>query len=244
MANETGDMKLLGSFRKLIDRVKNEADYKPSNPALMVAAMDAQYAAGFAVVQELATHIGAHKVIVSERETDFDDLGPTLTRVHNLVKASGADQSVIEDLSTFKRKLTPSRKKAKPKAEPVAGEAAEPTSKERSTSQSSYENQIGHLNGYLAVLEHVEGYDPQEADLKLTALQALRDRLQSKNDAVSAASVPVGQARGARDDLLYRGEDSIVNRALMAKNYVSAAFGKSSQIYKEVAGLSFKRAQK
>jgi len=58
MANETGDMKLLGNFRKLIDRVKNEPDYKPSNAALTAAAMDAQHAAGLAIVQELTTTWG------------------------------------------------------------------------------------------------------------------------------------------------------------------------------------------
>lgn len=107
--------------------------------------------------------------------------------------------------------------------------------------QTSYENQIGHLNGYLAVLQNVTGYDPQEADLKLTALQTLRDALQNQNNAVSAASVPVSQARGVRDELLYTGENSIVNTALMAKNYVAAAYGKDSQIYKDVAALRFVR---
>jgi len=46
IANETGDVKLLGSFRRFIDRVKNDPNYKPSNPALAVTAMEAQYAAG------------------------------------------------------------------------------------------------------------------------------------------------------------------------------------------------------
>src|SRR6185436_6219037 len=119
MANETGDMKLLGNFRKLIDRVKNEPNYQPSNPALTAPAMEAQHAGGLAAVQELATHLGGHKVIVTERETGFDELRPLLTRVHNLVKASGAPPSVIEDLSTFKRKLSGARKKAKAKAEPA-----------------------------------------------------------------------------------------------------------------------------
>jgi hypothetical protein len=246
MANETGDMKLLGNFRKLIDRVKNDPDYQPSNPALTVTAMDAQYAGGLAAVQELATHLGTNKVIVTERETDFDGLRPLLTRVHNLVKASGAPASVIEDLSTFKRKLSGTRKTAKAKPEAVAGAAAggEAAAKARSSAQSSYENRIGHLNGYLAVLAHVEGYDPHEADLKLTALQALRDRLQSKNNAVSTAFVPLSQARGVRDELLYTGENAIVNTALMAKSYISAAYGKSSQIYKDVSGLPFVRPRK
>jgi hypothetical protein len=169
-------MKLLGSFRKLIERVKNDSNYKPSNQALTAAAMDAQYAAGMAAVQELTTHLGASKVVVTDRETGFDDLRPLLTRVHNAVKASGAPPSVIEDLSTFKRKLSGARKTPKVKAAPVAGATAgaEPAAKERSSAQSSYENQIGRLNGYLAVLENVAGYDPHEADLKLTALQSLR----------------------------------------------------------------------
>ena len=247
MANETGDMKLLGNFRRFIDRVKDDPKYKPSNTALTGAAMDAQYAAGLAAVQELTTHVGANKLAVSERETAFDNLKPLVTRVHNLVKASGASPSVIEDLNSFKRKLSGGTRS--PKAKPVERSAdapAEPgnSAKARSSAQTSYDNQIGHLSGYLAVLEHVADYNPNEADLKLAALQTLRDALQSKNDAVSAASVPVSQARARRDELLYNGEDSIVNTALLAKNYVSAAYGRSSQIYKDVATLSFKRAQK
>lgn len=35
-----------------------------------------------------------------------------------------------------------------------------------------------------------------------------------------------------------------MSTALQGKNYVLAAFGRSSQVYKDVAGLSFKRPQK
>jgi len=249
MANETGDMKLLGNFSKLIDRVKNEPDYKPANPALTPAAMEAQHAAGIAVVQELATHLGASKLVVTERETGFEDVRPLLTRVHSAVKASGAPASVIEDLNSFKRKMTGGSKSKKAKPDEAAGEAkpeagANPPAKTRSSAQTSYENQIGHLDGSLAVLQNVAGYNPNEADLKLAALQTLRDALQTKNDAVSAAAAPVSQARGKRDELLYTGEASIVNTALLGKNYVLAAFGRDSQIYKDVAGLSFKRPQR
>src|SRR5580765_5548876 len=121
MANETGDMKLLGNFRKLIDRVKNEPDYKPSNAALTTAAMEPHYAAGVAVVQELTTHTGTAKLTVSEREVLFEDLKPLMTRVHSLVKASGAPPSVIEDLSSFKRKLSGGGKSSKAKGISTSG---------------------------------------------------------------------------------------------------------------------------
>jgi hypothetical protein len=52
--------------------------------------MEGKYAAAVAVVQELAGYQGTSKLAVSERETMFDGVKPLLTRVHNLVKASGA----------------------------------------------------------------------------------------------------------------------------------------------------------
>jgi len=183
---------------------------------------------------------------VSERETLFDDLKPLMTRVHSLVKASGAPASVLEDLNSFKRKLSGGGKSSKARPDAALGDAKpeKAPAKTRSSAQTSYDNQIGHFHGYLAVLQNIADYDPHEADLKLTALQSLRDALQTKNNAVSSASVLVSRSRGKRDELLYTGEDSIVSTALLGKNYVSAAFGKSTQIYKDVAALSFKRPRK
>ena len=53
--------------------------------------------------------------------------------------------------------------------------------------------------------------------------------------------MPLSQARGTRDQLLYEAEDSVVNTALLVKAYVSAAFGTSSQIYKQAKALEFRR---
>jgi len=163
--------------------------------------MEARYAAGMAVVQELTTHQATSKLAVSDRETLFDSLKPLMTRVHNLVKASGAPASVIEDLSSSKRKLAGASKSSKAKPDAAAGDAKPGTganvpAKTRSSAQTSYENLIGHFSGYLAVLQNISDYNPNEADLKLAALLTFRDTLQAKNDAVSAASVLVSQARG------------------------------------------------
>ena len=59
------EMQLLGAWLKDIGRIKNEPDYKPSNAALTAAAMEAQHAAGLAIVQELTTRLGTGKLTVS-----------------------------------------------------------------------------------------------------------------------------------------------------------------------------------
>ena len=108
----------------------------------------------------------------------------------------------------------------------------------------SYDNLVGHVDGYLGVLANISAYKPNEADLKLPALQAFGDDLRAKNDAVSSTFVPLSQARGLRDQLLYQADTSVVNTALLVKEYVKGAFGTQSQLYKQIKGLEFKRTKR
>jgi len=241
MANESGDLKLLANFRKLIDLVSADNNYKPSNAALKPPALEAQHAAGLAAAHEVPATFGTNMAAISDRETGFAEVPATMSRLHGLARASGARSETITDLNTFKRKLTPRRK---PKARTAAADAtAAPTEteKQHSSSQMSYDNQIGHIRGYLGVLGTVGDYKPNEADLKLPALQSWVDDLQAKNDAVSSTFVPLSQARAERDNLLYTNENSIVNTALLVKEYVKGAQGTRSPLYQQIKGLAFKR---
>jgi hypothetical protein len=93
-------------------------------------------------------------------------------------------------------------------------------------------------------LSNITLYKPNENDLKIASLQAFAAELKAANDAVSTNFVPLSQARSVRDEVLYTGEDSVVNTALLVKAYVSAAFGTQSGIYKNIKGLQFKRPNK
>jgi hypothetical protein len=147
------------------------------------------------------------------------------------------------------RKVLGRRKSAKTKAAPttaVPGAPATPANGDasHSASQMSYDNQLGNFRSYLAILDNVAAYGPDEADLKLTALRGVATDLQAKNDAVSAAFAALSQTRGVRDGVLYSTEDSVVVNALLAKAYVNGALGGDSTLYKEIKGLQFKRAPK
>src|SRR5438132_213167 len=126
MANEAGDMKLLGNFRKLIDLVSGDANYKPSNNTLKVSALEAQYAAALAAVQDVAAKAAPNKAAINDREIAFNALNSTVTRAHNLAKASGASPQHLEDLNTSKRKLSGVRKSAPKSAPKSANVKADP----------------------------------------------------------------------------------------------------------------------
>jgi hypothetical protein len=249
MPTESGDMKLLGNFRNLIDFVTAETGFKPANGKIKPVALEAQYTAALSAVADVPAKTAPHKAAVNDRQSTYDALDPIVMRARNMLKASGADKAVLANAETHVRKLLGRRKSPKGKAQPAAAKDAANTpavaaGKNHSTSQLSFENKVGNLDALIEVVAGVPDYKPNEADLKVTALRALSNDLKSKNNAVSAAFVPLSQARGARDQLLYGKEDSIVATAQVVKAYVSAAFGNRSQLYKEIKGLKFERSRK
>jgi hypothetical protein len=232
-------MKLLGNFRRLIDFVSADPNYKPANPKITIPGLETLYTSGQSVATNVNTASAPYKVVVNARQAKFESVPQRTGRAFRMAKASGADKAILADLDTYRRKLN-SQKKAKAiKDDPNTpeNEAVVPHSK----SQMSYDNQVGNVEGLVALLGNIPSYNPNETELTLASLQAFAGELKAANDAVSTNFVPLSQARGTRDDVLYTGEDSVVNTALLVKAYVSAAFGTQSALYKNIKGLKFER---
>jgi hypothetical protein len=104
MATESGDNKLIGNFRKLIDEVSAEPAYNPANIKLKIPALETQYTAADAAVASVAAARAPHKLAVTDRETAFADLRGLAVRSRNFLKASGAAKGVIDDAETSIRK--------------------------------------------------------------------------------------------------------------------------------------------
>jgi hypothetical protein len=243
--SESGDNKLIGNFRKLIDEVSAESAYNPANNKLKTTALESQYTAADNAVNAVAAARAPNKLAVTDREDTFKGLRPLAVRSRNFLKASGASQGVVDDAEEFIRKLGGGRKSPKPKNDPNAPPGGAPgNGGSSSASQMSYDNQIGNFESYIEIVRNVPAYNPNEADLKVTALDALAADLTTKSNAVSSSSASLDQARGARDQLLYLSDDSIINTALLVKNYVQASLGSQSQLYKKIKGLEFARQRK
>jgi hypothetical protein len=120
---------------------------------------------------------------------------------------------VVADAQTNILKITGDRRSAKTKDNPAT--PGDESKGSHSASQMSSENRLGNFEAYLEILKQVPAYNPNETDLKLTALTAYAADLKAKNDAVNATFAKLSQARGQRDQLLYLADDSIVNTALL-----------------------------
>lgn len=241
MPTEAGDTKLIGNFRRLIDLLAGETNYNPANPALAVTALETQYDAAKAGVEAVSNKLAPSKIAINNRQIAFEGLSPLVIRSRNVLKASGASKEVLADAETSVRKLTGVRKSKVIKDDPNT--PANEADNQHSASQMGFDNRLGNLSAYVAILNNVPEYAPNETDLKISALNTLITSLQAKNDAVSTTFVPLSQSRGTRDELLYLNEDSVVNTALLAKAYVAGALGTSSNVYKQIKGLAFRRRE-
>lgn len=242
MPSESGDMKLLGNFNKLIELVSIDANYNPANAKLKVAALTAQNTAAVAATTDVRAKDAPYKVAVNDRQSEFEELRPVVPRIGNMLQASGADQRTRDDAKTLTRKIVGEKKAAKAKDGPDA--PTDGATKTHSASQQSYENITGNFEALIALLETVDSYAPNEPDLTIAGLKARATGLKAKSEAVNSTFAPLSAARGLRDQLLYTNEDSVVNIALLVKAYVRAAFGANSQLFKQIKGLQFTRPKK
>jgi hypothetical protein len=242
MPSESGDQKVLGNLRKLIDFVSADPNYNPANTKIGVPALETLYTSGQAATTNKNAKEAPYKVAVNNRQEKFGEAAPRMGSAHRMAKASGAGKPILDDLDTSRRKLSSQRKTKAPKDDPntPANEAAVT----HSTSQRSYDNQVGHVDNFLALLGNIPSYNPNEDDLKIASLRAFAAELRAVNDAVSTSFVPLGRARATRDEVLYTGDDSVVKIAQLVKAYVSAAFGTKSPLYTQIKGLQFKQSNK
>src|SRR5258708_3627456 len=170
MSTESGDNKLIGNFRKLIDEVTAEPAYNPANNNLKTTALESQYTAADAAVSAVAVALAPNKLAMTDREEAFKGLRPLAVRSRNFLKASGASQGIVDDAETFIRKLSGGRKTPKRKDDPTTPEDESKGS--GSASQMSYDNRVGNFESYIEIVKNVPTYNPNETDLKVTALTA------------------------------------------------------------------------
>lgn len=88
MANESGDMKLLGNFSKLIELVSIEPNYNPANAKIEIPALNAQKAAAQTVVQAIGLDEAPYKAAVNARQEAFEGVRPIISRSGNMLQAS------------------------------------------------------------------------------------------------------------------------------------------------------------
>ena len=163
MPTESGDMKLLGNFRNLVDFVTAETGFKPANDKIKSAALEAQYTTALSAAGDVPAKTAPHKAALNDRQSAYDALDPIVMRARNMLKASGADKSTLANAETHVRKLLGRRKSPNAKPDPKAPKDGPNTNAveagtNHSTSQLSFDNKVGNLDALIEVVAGVPDY--------------------------------------------------------------------------------------
>jgi len=239
MANETGDMKITGNFRKLLDLIAADPLYAHGSGDLALASLEVFLAEGQTAVSEIDVKMAPNKAAINARQQSYKEAIEMLRGSRNYLKSCGASKATIADADTFAKKALGIRISEKKLDDPNTpeNEALE----NHSAAQLSYDAVLGHLRGYNEIIRIEPLYTPTETQFKVNTLDAKADELETRNNSVSATFAPLSQAYGVRDEKLYTGEKSLCNLAQRIKVYVRGVHGAKSQFYKTVNALSFRR---
>lgn len=243
--SETGHAVNVKNFFDLINFCKGfGTQYQPSKLSIQIPSLESTYLQAKEAIDEIIRQTTAYNIAINERALLFKDNRTLSTRLINAFEMTDAPDATKKDVKGFNRKLQGKRASAvKETNSTVEGVNAEEP-KTISSSQTSFNQQVEHLKALVALLESEPSYQPNEGELKVSTLKNLISQQNSANEQVSTAYTALSNARLMRDRVLYGEGTSLYNISLDIKKYVKAAFGASSQEYKQVTGVSITATKK
>jgi hypothetical protein len=241
--SETGHAKNVANFDVLISSVAAcGALYNPSKAAIRLEALQALSDSAKEAIGAVNEACQDHRIAATNRKTAFAGLNKLVTRAINALKISEDNIHGEKNARALVRKIQGVRAKAKMTVEEKqAAAAAGKEVVEISASQMSYDGRLANFAKFVSLLASVAQYHPNETDLTVAALTGLCNDLQASTTAVVTAAARLGNARIARNKLLYQPSTGMVGLALGTKSYIKSVYGATSPHYRQVSKLLFKK---
>lgn len=215
-------------------------NYQPGNTDLLPAAIKLELDAERALLKTVNVKATPWINAVNAREAAIKDLSKLSRRIWEFTVSSKASSSFADDVHSLVKKITGTR--ATPKIVPPLDPNATPTDEtitQISASQMGIDNRLNHFDALIQLVKSEPLYDPNEADLKITALEAKYTAISDANSAVIATFPALDNARNALKDKMYFATGNGAELSGKVKQYVRSAFGPSSWQYKQISGLKF-----
>lgn len=239
--NEAGHSKNIANFANYISIVTTfGAIYNPPVTQIEITALQTSLTNFETIKGAVSPKTSAETLALNERQEIFERLSPLVTRVVNAAAVSAGDQLFSNNLRAIARKLQ-GRRASKKIADDSSTPGIDESKQSISASQMSFDNRIANFEELINLLTSSGKYNPNESDLKISALEAMLAELKAKSAAAVKAVNEARAARINRDQTLYNDTDGIIALTNLVKKYVKSLFGASSPQYKQLTALKFKK---
>lgn len=240
--NEKGHRKFLESLRKLIEKIKllDPSRYVPPNTDLIVAALEAIYAAGLQLLDDVSAGRAKWRTTAQDKSTFVESLRVMgADAVMSFAALDGVSKERIEQARTHTRKMQGRRKKAAPIDNPTTPENESDAS--ISAAQTSHTQIVGHFIALTDFLEAQPEYKLVTGKNEISNLQNAAAAGQSKINATIADLAAYDDQQNDRDKVFYDNDDAISERARRIKNYVGGEWGRNSPEFIEINAIDFEK---
>lgn len=232
--SETGHAKNVANLQKLIEQIKVYTLYNPPIDNLKIANLQALYANAIAKLSEVEDKRNANKNGITLRQSAFENLKSTCTKVVNQLDILGLQQGTIDQAKSLNRTIQGGQKKT---TTPL--EEGKEAPKTVSTSRQSYTQQAENFGILLQLLSTIPSYTPNEEELKLANLNSFQSSLVSSTQVVDQTEAELNNKLIERDQLLYADGTGLYTIVQNVKKYVKSIYGANSTEYSTVSGIKF-----
>lgn len=239
--NQTGHEQNVVNLGVIITRVSTfQTGYNPSRAAFAIPNLSELKTSGENVISSWNLADNVFKKSIAARTLAFSNFDSLITRSINSLRISGASEQTIEQAETLVRELRGDRASDKLTDE----EIAEAKEKGEDLSQnvlhnSTFDSKIENFKKYVQFLGLSSEYNPNEADLKIEALNNKLNLLKTANDNYNSTDAALNAARLRRNSVLYTNTTGLVDISLGVKLYVKSAYGATSPEYKSISDIQF-----
>lgn len=232
--SEVGHAKNVANLQKITQQVTTYSLYNPPIENIALANLQTLYTTATAKLAEVEDKRNANKNAIIIRQTAFENLKSTCTKIVNLLEILGLSQGTLDQARSMNRAIQGSSKKTT-----TPPEEGKETSKTASTSRQSFTQQAENFGILLQLLATIPGYTPNEEDLKLNNLTNYHASLMSATQAVDQTEAELNTKLIERDKILYAEGAGLYTIAQNIKKYVKSLYGATSPEYTNVSAIEF-----
>ena len=232
--SEVGHAKNVANLQKLTEQVTVYTLYNPPVDNLKVANLTALYTTASTKLSEVEDKRNANKNAITLRQSTFENLKSTCTKIVNHLEILGLPQGTIDQAKSLNRLIQGGQKKTTTPPEEGKEEV-----KTASTSRQSYTQQADNFGILLQLLSTIPTYNPNEDDLKLPNLTTYQASLMSATQSVDQTEAELNAKLIERDQILYADGTGLYSIAQNVKKYVKSLYGATSPEYTTVSNIEF-----